>query len=367
MGRAPNPGAPQRVSAHVVPKAPSFPAPAATPTPVPVASPSDEEDEKTTIESGGWEEEASTTVEQGEVADKVRALALEHARRGNTGITSTDDDSVSDEPTVDDQRGAVALAMLPPPRIARLMITQGNDLGQAIEVRPGKTYTIGRGIDNDLVLTDMTVSRKHFELRYDASGWVLADRGSGNGTLINTQLEDAPFLLQTGDVIEIGNTTFRFEQPDAAPRRDAGDNAAGDEDLEMSTASGAPLAGMEPATPDHLMTPVSRPKTLPPPAPRARPRAQSNRPPTALERPSPAPRPSTIPPIGFTAAMSPALVPAPGLPPLKFSPPGMPPHPPSTTLPLPQMANRAPLQPATLLDPAAKSLPTTIPGQGPAM
>src|SRR6185503_16733027 len=199
MGRAPNPGAPQRVSAHVVPKAPSFAAPTAIPTPVPVASPSDDEDEKTTIESGGWEEEASTTVEQGEVADKVRALALEHARRANTNITSSDGDSVSDEPTVDEPRGAAALALLPPPRIARLVITQGNDLGQAIEVRPGKTYTIGRGIDNDLVLTDMTVSRKHFELRYDTSGWVLADRGSGNGTLINAQLEDSPFLLQTDD------------------------------------------------------------------------------------------------------------------------------------------------------------------------
>src|SRR5262245_1702429 len=185
MGRAPNPGAPQRVSAHVVPKAPSFPA-SGPAIPLPVASPADEEEEKTTIESGGWEEEASTTVEQGEVADRVRTLGLEQ-RRHNTGITSTGD-SVSDEPTVDEPRGAVALALLPPPRIARLEITQGNDLGQAIEVRPGKTYSIGRGIDNDLVLTDMTVSRKHFELRHDAGAWVLVDRGSGNGTLVNNQI-----------------------------------------------------------------------------------------------------------------------------------------------------------------------------------
>src|SRR5688500_5105879 len=130
MGRAPNPGAPQRVSAHVVPKAPSFAAPAVpTPVPAPVVSAPDDEDEKTTIESGGWEEEASTTVEQGDVADKVRALALEHARRTSTGVTSTGD-SGSDEPTIDDGRGAAALALLPPPKLARLVITQGNDLGQ---------------------------------------------------------------------------------------------------------------------------------------------------------------------------------------------------------------------------------------------
>src|SRR3954469_8801666 len=150
MGRAPNPGAPQRVSAHVVPKAQAF---------------SEDEEEKTTIESG-WEEEASTTVEQGEVADKIRALGLgrESSRRPNTNITSTNGGSM-DEPTVDDQRGAAALAMLPPPIIARLVITAGNDSGQSLEVRPGKTYTIGRGIDNDLVLTDIAVSRKHFDIR----------------------------------------------------------------------------------------------------------------------------------------------------------------------------------------------------------
>ena len=120
MGRAPNPGAPQRVSAHVLPKAQAFSV--------------DDEDEKTTIESGGWEEEASTTVEQGEVADKLRALGvgLDQARRPNTGITSTNG-GASDEPTVDDQRVAGALAMVSPQIVARLVITQGNDSGKAIE------------------------------------------------------------------------------------------------------------------------------------------------------------------------------------------------------------------------------------------
>jgi hypothetical protein len=199
MARATNPGAPQRVSAHVVPKAPSFS--------------NDDEEEKTTIESGGWEEEASTTVEQGEVADKVRALAIgaAQAARSNTAITSTTGSGVSDEPTVDDQRASAALALLPPPSAARLVITQGNDAGRQLDVRPGKTYTVGRGIDNDLVLTDITASRKHFEIRHENGAWILADRASGNGTLINSRIEDAPFMLATGDTIEVGHTAFRFE------------------------------------------------------------------------------------------------------------------------------------------------------------
>src|SRR5882757_10339530 len=190
MGWVANPGVPPRVSAHVVQKAPAS---SATPAaPANSSLPSDDEDEKTTIESGGWEEEASTTVEQGEIADKLRALGVnEQVRRQTTNITSTGTSTHGtgiEEPTVDDPRAAAAIALLPPPSVARLMITQGNDAGQALDVRPGKTYTIGRAIDNDLVLTDIAVSRKHFDIRTDHGTWVLADRGSGNGTLINNRI-----------------------------------------------------------------------------------------------------------------------------------------------------------------------------------
>src|SRR5262249_1782667 len=125
MGRVSNPAVPQRVSAHVVPKAPS-----------PLA---DDEEERTTIEAA-WEDEASTTVEQGDVADKLRALGLSpDSKRPSSSVTSTSA-GMTEEPTVDDQRASAALAMLPPPLVARLVITRGLDVGQALEVRAGKTY-----------------------------------------------------------------------------------------------------------------------------------------------------------------------------------------------------------------------------------
>ncbi|HET7501112.1 MAG TPA: FHA domain-containing protein [Kofleriaceae bacterium] len=379
MGRAPNPGAPQRVSAHVVPKVPSFS--------------TDDEEEKTTIESGGWEEEPSTTVEQGEVADKIRALGVE-ARRPNTNITSTNGSgSVTDEPTVDDQRGAAALAMLPPPVVARLVITQGNDSGRTIEVRPGKTYTIGRGIDNDVVLTDIAVSRKHFDLRHDNGEWILADRGSGNGTLVNNRLEDVPFILASGDLIEIGNTGFRFDIPNGVPRSQASYDSTED-DSELSTVSGKPLREPESATPQQIPGPATtgasaRPKTLPPPAPLPRPRTQSGRPagygpgPISQSHPQP-PLPTgggaPLPTLGPASMAVPPLAPlAPAASVQQASQPlpiQLQPQP-QTTLPLPQMANRPPLAPSMLADlplaaPLASALsqpvgaqPTTIPGQGP--
>ena len=190
MGRAPNSGGPQRVSAHVVPKAKPF----------------SDEDEKTTIESDSqWGEEASTTVEQQEIA---RSLAADAPRRPQviTNVTNTNA-SALDESTVDDQHNP----MLPAVAAARLVVTGGNDTGLEQAIDAGKAYTIGRGLDNDIVLTDIAVSRKHFDLRNDGGSWVIVDRGSGNGTVVNGNLEDNPFMLANGDVIEIGNTTFRFD------------------------------------------------------------------------------------------------------------------------------------------------------------
>ncbi|HEX4418835.1 MAG TPA: FHA domain-containing protein [Kofleriaceae bacterium] len=394
--------------------------------PKPPSFSSDDEDEKTTIESGGWEEEASTTVEQGDVAEKLRTLGLglEQARRPNTNITSTNGGGVSDELTADDQRGAAALARLPPSIVARLVITQGNDAGQAIEVRPGKTYTIGRGVDNDLVLTDIAVSRKHFDIRAENGAWVLSDRGSGNGTLVNNRIEDAPFMLASGDIIEIGNTSFRFDLPNGAPRAQPAFDASVDDDLELSTISskpmravdadgeaptmpagaamampparpmaapgmlpgmppGMPMAGAAmpiphtpPALPSAPIPPpgptelLPRPKTLPPPSPMPRPRTQSHRVSAAhaVERQRPPTQPPPLPTaLGASSPAMPQMQPSMGSQPLPIQgQAGMPiqlqPLPQAT---LPQMVNRGLLPPAALVDAPLTAQPTTIPGQGP--
>jgi pSer/pThr/pTyr-binding forkhead associated (FHA) protein len=45
--------------------------------------------------------------------------------------------------------------------------------------------TFGRDDGNDIVLTNVLTSRVHAELRYEADGYVLHDRGSSNGTWVN--------------------------------------------------------------------------------------------------------------------------------------------------------------------------------------
>jgi pSer/pThr/pTyr-binding forkhead associated (FHA) protein len=301
--------------------------------------PDGEEEEKTTIESQ-WEDEASTTVEEGDVADKIRELGVESRRPQQTG-THTGAGTM-DELTVDEAHAQSAIT--PVRDVARLMITQGNDAGQEIEIRPGKAYTIGRAIDNDVVLTDIAVSRKHFDLRFEDGAWVIIDRGSGNGTVVNGNLEDNPFMLANGDAIEIGNTVFRFDQPNAAPRPQPTMDLDGEE--ELSTVAGRPMRGDDAAIGDRpsmrSATRQPRPKTLPPPTPlRA---ANASQP----------------PPLAF------AHVPAaPVLP----SPVPLPPQP--GVLPLPQMAGRTPLAtpgaPTMLADQLGvppNGLPISIPSQG---
>ncbi len=46
-------------------------------------------------------------------------------------------------------------------------------------------FTIGRDAGCDMVLPDPTVSRWHAGLRREASGWLLDDLGSTNGTRLN--------------------------------------------------------------------------------------------------------------------------------------------------------------------------------------
>ncbi|GGT28414.1 ABC transporter ATP-binding protein/permease [Streptomyces chromofuscus] len=73
---------------------------------------------------------------------------------------------------------------------------------------PTRTVRIGRAEDNDLVVDDLIVSRRHAELRTHADGtYEIVDLGSDNGTYLNGQLVTSA-LIGPGDVIGIGHSAF---------------------------------------------------------------------------------------------------------------------------------------------------------------
>ncbi|MCB9508367.1 MAG: sigma 54-interacting transcriptional regulator [Myxococcales bacterium] len=76
-----------------------------------------------------------------------------------------------------------------------------------------RVVTIGTGPDNDVVLEDPSVSRKHCEVRVEAAGYRLVDLDSKNGTRLgDLRIRDA--FLRSGASIVVGATTIRFETTD---------------------------------------------------------------------------------------------------------------------------------------------------------
>jgi len=70
--------------------------------------------------------------------------------------------------------------------------------------------TLGRRVDNDIVIKDPYVSKYHFKIVQDEDNYFIEDLDSANGTFLNGErLEDA-VMLKNGDIIRIGNIEFLF-------------------------------------------------------------------------------------------------------------------------------------------------------------
>lgn len=130
-------------------------------------------------------------------------------------------------------RGGVTPAALNDPDRARAAFTDGAPWGALIPVAesadaapstPQRTVLltqrltlIGREMDNDLVLDDERISRRHAELRWDHGRVELADYGSLNGTLVNEQAVRGRLLLQADDIVQLGKRRYRFALRPAEP------------------------------------------------------------------------------------------------------------------------------------------------------
>ena len=68
-----------------------------------------------------------------------------------------------------------------------------------------KLVKVGRAKDNDIVLTDASVSRYHCEFFFDESGNVfLTDKDSSNGTFVNGSRISGSVQLNSNDIVKPG-------------------------------------------------------------------------------------------------------------------------------------------------------------------
>ncbi|NEC25222.1 FHA domain-containing protein [Streptomyces sp. SID8111] len=120
------------------------------------------------------------------------------------------------------------------------------------EVRPlpARTIRIGRSADNDLVLDDLVVSRRHAELRaLPDGGYEIADLGSHNGTYLNgAPVTRAP--VGPGDIVGIGHAAFCLVGDELQEYVDTGEVSLDVQDLTVAVDRGRKVLL------DHVSFPV---------------------------------------------------------------------------------------------------------------
>jgi hypothetical protein len=95
------------------------------------------------------------------------------------------------------------------------LILQFDDLGVATlpPMHGSDELHIGRLPDNDLVIDDPSVSKRHAILRWDhiSKRCMVTDLGSRNGTLVNAEyVRDQNSLVVDGDMLSFGDAEFCF-------------------------------------------------------------------------------------------------------------------------------------------------------------
>src|SRR5215470_5845434 len=136
---------------------------------------------------------------------------------------------------------------------ALVVRTQGFDRS----LEPGRSYSIGRNPESDIVVEEARVSWRHAVLRLDGSTWLLEDVGSTNGTFVGVQ------RVQRMEIT--ADTVVRLGHPDDGQRL------------------WCPV------------TPVRQAPAAPPPTAAAGPLAPTYPPPAAAQRPAPPQHPPYYP------------------------------------------------------------------------
>ncbi len=103
----------------------------------------------------------------------------------------------------------------------RVSVRSGPTAGQILNLEKAEII-IGRDINNDIVINDSEVSRRHARLFLSEGNYVIEDLGSTNGTSVNGQRITGPYLLRPGELIMLGESItmlYEYQQnyADAVP------------------------------------------------------------------------------------------------------------------------------------------------------
>lgn len=74
--------------------------------------------------------------------------------------------------------------------------------------------SIGRGYDNDIIISDPHVCADHLQLHFNGEHWLVNDQGSINGSYLEDSKDNViQHQVRSGDIITIGKSQVRFVFP----------------------------------------------------------------------------------------------------------------------------------------------------------
>lgn len=175
-----------------------------------------------------------------EVVQELSAYLLEHARAERLALVSTPVIELRTDERLGLGEFGIEARQVAPPGIADAPVPSPSPAppreptaparpgprdpgparsGRAILAAEGKRFVIGhsgavvgRSRECDVVLGDSNVSRQHARIALGPGGeWTVEDLGSTNGVQINGAHAHGPALLRSGDRLDIGTVSARFE------------------------------------------------------------------------------------------------------------------------------------------------------------
>lgn len=86
------------------------------------------------------------------------------------------------------------------------------------DLRPGSVFsldaitTLGRDVNNSIVVEDPFASSEHAVLTFRGRNWYVEDLGSTNGTYVNGGRVEGVAPVAYGDDLQVGQVRFRMER-----------------------------------------------------------------------------------------------------------------------------------------------------------
>ena len=108
-----------------------------------------------------------------------------------------------------------AAAREPGTELGRLVVlaSPGGDPAIGSTLPLDAVTTLGRDVNNSIVVEDPFASTDHAVLTFRGRAWYVEDRESTNGTFVNGSRVNGIAPLGFGDTLQIGQVKFRLDRP----------------------------------------------------------------------------------------------------------------------------------------------------------